>query len=61
VAQQISYRTVNGFSIFYREAGPRTAPTILSSRMFEPLLTRLKFSGRPPGDPGTVAATVTRR
>jgi len=39
---------VEGFSIFYREAGPKVAPTILllhglpsSSRMFEPLLTRL--------------------
>lgn len=45
-----SYRTVkvDGLSIFYREAGPQDAPTILllhglpsSSRMFEPLLTRL--------------------
>jgi pimeloyl-ACP methyl ester carboxylesterase len=44
------YRTaqVDGLSIFYREAGPKDAPTILllhglpsSSRMFEPLLTRL--------------------
>lgn len=50
MAQHISYRTVNvdGLSIFYREAGPKGAPTILllhglpsSSRMFEPLLTRL--------------------
>jgi pimeloyl-ACP methyl ester carboxylesterase len=39
---------VDGLSIFYREAGPRSAPTILllhglpsSSRMFEPLLARL--------------------
>src|ERR1700693_1094035 len=48
--QQVSYRTVKveGVSIFYREAGPMTAPTILllhglpsSSRMFQPLLTRL--------------------
>ncbi len=46
----VSYRTVNvdGLSIFYREAGPVNAPTILllhglpsSSRMFQPLLTRL--------------------
>ncbi|PYK52674.1 MAG: alpha/beta hydrolase [Verrucomicrobia bacterium] len=46
----VSYRTVkvDGLSIFYREAGPKDAPTILllhglpsSSRMFEPLLTRL--------------------
>ena len=48
--QQVSYRTVmvEGVSIFYREAGPKSAPTILllhglpsSSRMFQPLLTRL--------------------
>jgi pimeloyl-ACP methyl ester carboxylesterase len=48
--QQIFYRTVkvDGLSIFYREAGPKNAPTILllhglpsSSRMFQPLLTRL--------------------
>jgi pimeloyl-ACP methyl ester carboxylesterase len=48
--QQVSYRTVTveGVSIFYREAGPKGAPTILllhglpsSSRMFQPLLTRL--------------------
>ena len=48
--QQSSYRTVKveGISIFYREAGPKNAPTILllhglpsSSRMFQPLLTRL--------------------
>jgi hypothetical protein len=46
----ISYRTIqiDGISIFYREAGPKDAPTILllhglpsSSRMFQPLLTRL--------------------
>ena len=50
VEQQVSYRTVmvEGISIFYREAGPKGAPTILllhglpsSSRMFQPLLTRL--------------------
>jgi len=50
MAQHISYRTVkvDGLSIFYHEAGPKDAPTILllhglpsSSRMFEPLLTRL--------------------
>jgi pimeloyl-ACP methyl ester carboxylesterase len=49
-ATQIAYRTVkvDGLSIFYREAGPKDAPTILllhglpsSSRMFEPLLHRL--------------------
>jgi pimeloyl-ACP methyl ester carboxylesterase len=48
--QPISYRTlqVDGLSIFYREAGPKDAPTILllhgfpsSSRMYEPLLSRL--------------------
>jgi pimeloyl-ACP methyl ester carboxylesterase len=46
----VIYRSVNvdGVSIFYREAGPRDAPTILllhgfpsSSRMYEPLLKRL--------------------
>src|ERR1700742_1578401 len=46
----VSYRTVkvDGLSIFYREAGPKDAPTILllhglpsSSRMFEPLFARL--------------------
>jgi len=45
-----SYRTteVDGFSIFYREAGPKDSPTLLllhglpsSSRMFEPLFARL--------------------
>jgi len=44
------YRTiqVDGLSIFYREAGPKEAPTLLllhglpsSSRMFEPLFARL--------------------
>jgi pimeloyl-ACP methyl ester carboxylesterase len=48
--QQVFYRTVkvDGISIFYRESGPKDAPTILllhglpsSSRMFQPLLTRL--------------------
>jgi pimeloyl-ACP methyl ester carboxylesterase len=47
---QVSYRTVkvDGLSIFYREAGPKDAPTILllhglpsSSRMFQPLFARL--------------------
>jgi pimeloyl-ACP methyl ester carboxylesterase len=46
----VFYRTVkvDGLSIFYREAGPKDGPTILllhglpsSSRMFEPLFTRL--------------------
>ena len=44
------YRTtqIDGLSIFYREAGPTDAPTLLllhglpsSSRMFEPLFARL--------------------
>jgi pimeloyl-ACP methyl ester carboxylesterase len=44
------YRTIqiDGLSIFYRDAGPKDAPTLLllhglpsSSRMFEPLLARL--------------------
>ena len=44
------YRTaqIDGLSIFYREAGPKDAPTLLllhglpsSSRMFEPLFVRL--------------------
>ena len=44
------YRTIqiDGLSIFYREAGPKDAPTLLllhglpsSSRMFEPLVARL--------------------
>src|SRR6202049_3897004 len=48
--QHIFYRTVkvDGLSIFYRETGPKDAPTILllhglpsSSRMFEPLFARL--------------------
>ena len=50
VANRTAYRTVkvDGLSIFYREAGPKDAPTLLllhgfpsSSRMYEPLLTRL--------------------
>jgi pimeloyl-ACP methyl ester carboxylesterase len=50
MAQHVSYRTTNvdGLTLFYREAGARDAPTLLllhglpsSSRMFEPLLTRL--------------------
>ena len=48
--QPVYYRTVkvDGINIFYREAGPKDAPTILllhglpsSSRMFEPLFQRL--------------------
>src|SRR5271165_3018902 len=50
VEHPTSYRTVqvDGLSIFYREAGPKDAPTLLllhglpsSSRMFEPLFARL--------------------
>ena len=50
MGQQMRYRTVkvDGLNIFYREAGPEDAPTLLllhglpsSSRMFQPLLTRL--------------------
>src|SRR5437870_2705025 len=50
MAHRTSYRPVkvDGLSIFYREAGPTDAPTLLllhgfpsSSRMYEPLLTRL--------------------
>jgi pimeloyl-ACP methyl ester carboxylesterase len=45
-----AYRTtqIDGLNIFYRESGPKDAPTVLllhglpsSSRMFEPLLARL--------------------
>ncbi|MGH9475326.1 MAG: alpha/beta fold hydrolase [Terriglobales bacterium] len=48
--QTVCYRTVRvaGLSLFYREAGAKDAPTLLllhglpsSSRMFQPLLTRL--------------------
>src|SRR6201999_2593389 len=50
MSNQVLYRTVrvDGISIFYREAGSKNAPTLLllhglpsSSRMFQPLLTRL--------------------
>src|SRR5258706_11852475 len=50
MTQHTSYRTVkvDGLNIFYREVGPKDAPTLLllhglpsSSRMFEPLLARL--------------------
>ncbi|MHC5541297.1 alpha/beta fold hydrolase [Singulisphaera rosea] len=50
LSQRISYRyaKVDGLRVFYREAGPKDAPTILllhglpsSSRMYEPLLRRL--------------------
>jgi pimeloyl-ACP methyl ester carboxylesterase len=63
MATHTTYRTmkVDGRNIFYREAGPKDAPTILllhglpsSSRMFEPLLTRLpdKFHLIAPDYPG---------
>ena len=51
--QPVHYRTtqVGRLSLFYREAGPQDAPTILllhglpsSSRMFQPLLMRLSDS-----------------
>src|ERR1041384_1690155 len=68
MAQPISYRTVkvDGLSIFYREAGPKDAPTILllhglpsSSRMFEPLFARLsdRFHLVAPDYPGFDTAT----
>jgi len=53
MAQNVFYRSikVDGISIFYREAGPKDAPVILllhglpsSSRMFEPLFSRLADS-----------------
>ena len=53
MAVQVAYRTVkfDGLTIFYREVGPKDAPAILllhglpsSSRMFQPLLTRLSDS-----------------
>jgi pimeloyl-ACP methyl ester carboxylesterase len=60
---EVFYRTVNvnGLSIFYREAGPKDAPTLLllhglpsSSRMFGALLTRLsdKYHMVAPDYPG---------
>src|SRR5450755_3549076 len=50
VENAIAYRSIqiDGLSIFYREAGPKDAPTLLllhglpsSSRMFDPLFVRL--------------------
>src|SRR5438045_9532467 len=63
VEYKTSYRSirVDGVSIFYREAGPKDAPTILllhglpsSSRMFEPLFARLadRFHLAAPDYPG---------
>jgi pimeloyl-ACP methyl ester carboxylesterase len=55
VQHQTFYRAaqIDGLSVFYREAGPKGAPTILllhglpsSSRMFEPLFARLSDSYR---------------
>src|SRR5690349_3313413 len=55
VSKQMLYRTVrvDGLNIFYREAGPKDAHTILllhglpsSSRMFQPLLGRLSDNYR---------------
>ena len=61
--QSISYHTVEiqGLKIFYREAGPANAPTVLllhgfpsSSRMWEPLLPLLagKYHLIAPDSPG---------
>jgi pimeloyl-ACP methyl ester carboxylesterase len=61
--EPVFYRTVRveGLSIFYREAGPKTGPTLLllhglpsSSRMFQPLFTRLadKYHMVAPDYPG---------
>src|SRR5215470_12181251 len=53
VQHPTSYRTtqIDGLSIFYREAGPKDAPTIRllhgfpsSSRMFEPLFARFPIA-----------------
>jgi len=63
MAQHTLYQTVkvDGLNIFYREAGPKDGPTILllhglpsSSRMFEPLLSRLadKYHMIAPDYPG---------
>ena len=50
MAQHTLYQTIkiDGLNIFYREAGPKDAPTLLllhglpsSSRMYEPLFARL--------------------
>jgi hypothetical protein len=53
IMSRVSYRTVEveGLSVFYREAGPHDAPSLLllhgfpsSSRMYEPLLRRMAAS-----------------
>ena len=64
----VSYRTVkvDGLSIFYREAGRKDAPTLVllhglpsSSRMFEPLFSRLsdRYHLIAPDYPGLDTAT----
>ncbi len=63
MSQHVLYRTVqvDGLAMFYREAGPQDAPTMLllhglpsSSRMFEPLFARLADRSHlvAPDDPG---------
>ena len=63
MSRQVFYRTVkvDGLNIFYREAGPKDAPSLLllhglpsSSRMFQPLLERLadKYHMIAPDYPG---------
>ena len=60
ITPTVFYRTLNleGLEIFYREAGPRDAPTVLllhgfpsSSHMFRNLLPMLA-AGRRPLSPG---------
>ena len=38
---KVSYKKadVDGFKVFYREAGPKDAPTILLLHVFRPLVT----------------------
>jgi pimeloyl-ACP methyl ester carboxylesterase len=66
------YRTarVDGLTIFYREAGPQGAPTLVllhglpsSSRMFEPLFARLsdQYHLIAPDYPGLVTANGRTR
>jgi pimeloyl-ACP methyl ester carboxylesterase len=67
-----SYRTIeiDGLSIFYREAGPKDAPTLLllhglpsSSRMFEPLFARLsdRYHLVAPDYPGFAITPISGR
>src|ERR1700735_4145869 len=60
---------IDGLSIFHREAGPKDAPTLLlvhglpsSSRMFEPLFSRLSDFQRSPAHkcPALVGAPASR-